>query len=51
MTAHYEFWLHVDDFDAFNSAAESFGLFPNETLEEARRVGRYVLETTNMSTS
>ncbi len=44
MTADYDFWLHADDFELFNGAAEPFGLHPNKSLEEAKRAGRYVLE-------
>lgn len=44
MTADYDFWIALDDTALFNAAAEPFGLFPNRTIDEARQVGRYVLE-------
>ncbi|MGH9319016.1 MAG: hypothetical protein ACRD21_11375 [Vicinamibacteria bacterium] len=44
LTADYDFWIHIDDADAFNGAAKPFGLVPTRTPEEARRRGRYVLE-------
>ncbi len=44
LTADYDFWIHIDDCDAFNAAAESFGLTPARTPEGARRRGRYALE-------
>ena len=44
LTADYDFWLHRDDVERFNEAAEPFGLYPSRTPEEARRRGRYVLE-------
>lgn len=44
LTADYDFWLHADDVVALNQAVESFGLVPNRTPDEARQVGRYVLE-------
>jgi hypothetical protein len=44
LTADYDFWLHIDDIDAFNHAAAPFGLAPTFALDEARRRGRYALE-------
>jgi hypothetical protein len=44
LTADYDFWLHIDDIAAFNTAAEPHGLVPSRTPEDARRSGRYVLE-------
>ena len=44
LTADYDFWLHIDDISAFNTAVEPQGLFPIRTPEEARGRGRYVLE-------
>lgn len=44
LTADYDFWIHIDDAEALNRAAEPFGLLPTRTPEEARRSGRYVLE-------
>ena len=43
-TWDYDFWLHIDDIEAFNAAALDFDLIPNRTPDEARAVGRYVLE-------
>ena len=43
LTADYDFWLHIDDIDSFNRAAEPFGLFPSRTPDQARKSGRYVL--------
>ncbi len=43
-TRDYDFWIHIDDIQDFNALAEQFDLFPNRTPEDARRVGRYVLE-------
>lgn len=44
LTHDYDFWLAADDAEAFNAAAAPFDLVPNRTVDEARRVGRYVLE-------
>ncbi len=44
LTADYDFWIHVDDIKAFNEAAESQGLLPTKTPDEARASGRYTLE-------
>lgn len=44
LTADYDFWAHIDDIDALNAAARPFGLVPTRTPDEARRIGRYVLE-------
>lgn len=44
LTADYDFWIHIDDSEAFNQAAEPFGLEPTRTPDEARRRGRYTLE-------
>lgn len=44
LTADYDFWLHIDDIQAFNSAIEPMGLFPTRTPDEARAHGRYVVE-------
>lgn len=43
-TFDYDFWLHIDDAAAFNEALLPLGLWPNRTPEQARAVGRYVLE-------
>jgi hypothetical protein len=44
LTADYDLWVHIDDIGRLNSAVEDLDLTPNRTPEEARRVGRYVLE-------
>jgi hypothetical protein len=44
LTADYDFWIHIDDIAAFNSAAEPFGLFPDRPPETARSRGRYALQ-------
>ena len=44
LTADYDFWLHIDDIDAFNHAAAPFGLAPTFAPDDARRRGRYALE-------
>lgn len=44
MTRDYDFWLPADDAEAFNRAVAPLGLAPNRPPEEARKVGRYVLE-------
>ena len=44
LTADYDFWLHIDDIAAFNTAVEAQGFLPSRTPEEARGRGRYVLE-------
>jgi hypothetical protein len=44
LTADYDFWIHLDDIQAFNGALEPFGLTPTKSSQEARRTGRYLLE-------
>jgi len=44
LTADYDFWVHSDDIEKFNEAAKPFGLEPNRAPNDARGVGRYVLE-------
>lgn len=44
LTADYDFWLHIDDIAAFNTAIEPMGLRSTHTPEEARARGRYVAE-------
>lgn len=44
LTADYDFWIGIDDIEAFNAAGAAFDLRPSRTPEEARRRGRYVLE-------
>lgn len=44
LTADYDFWIHIDDIAAFNTAVAPQGLLPTRTPEEARGRGRYILE-------
>ena len=44
LTADYDFWIDIDHIASFNEAAQPFGLRPTRSPEEARQVGRYVLE-------
>lgn len=44
LTADYDFWIAIDDIDAFNAVAAGFDLHPSHTPEEARQRGRYILE-------
>ena len=44
LTADYDFWIGIDDVEAFNGAAIPFDLRPSRPAEEARQRGRYVLE-------
>ena len=44
MTADYDFWLSIDDIEAFNAVGRLFDLHPTRALDEARQRGRYVLE-------
>lgn len=44
LTADYDLWIHTDDIAALNAAVEPLDLSPNRTPDEARRLGRYVLE-------
>jgi hypothetical protein len=44
LTADDDFWIGIDDIDAFNDAGRPFGLHPTRNPEDARRTGRYVLE-------
>jgi hypothetical protein len=44
LTADYDFWISIDDIEAFNAVGARFDLHPTRTPDEARRHGRYVLE-------
>jgi hypothetical protein len=44
LTADYDFWVHIDDINLFNTAVAPFNLHPNRTADESRTRGRYVLE-------
>lgn len=44
LTADYDFWIAIDDIEAFNAVAASFELRPTHAPAEARQRGRYVLE-------
>ena len=43
-TKDYDFWVHGDDSGVLNAAVAPLGLRPTRTPEDARTVGRYVLE-------
>ena len=43
-TKDYDFWIHADDSAKLNAAVSPLGLRPTRSPEEARTVGRYVLE-------
>lgn len=44
LTADYDLWLAREDVERLNAAGESFDLIATRTPDEARRLGRYVLE-------
>ena len=44
LTADYDFWISIDDIEAFNSAAARSELTPSLDRDTARQRGRYVLE-------
>jgi len=44
VTADYDFWVHIDDIERLNRAAEPFDLVPSLAPDAARQRGRYVLE-------
>ena len=44
LTRDYDYWIHIEDIEAFNAAIYQFDLFPNYEPQEARSRGRYVLE-------
>lgn len=44
LTADYDFWIPADEAAAFNAALQDFDFVPNRAPEQARAVGRYVLE-------
>jgi len=44
LTADYDLWLHIDDIERLNLAFAQLDHEPNRSPQEARRVGRYVLE-------
>ena len=44
LTADYDLWVHIDDIARLNAAVVDLDLEPNRTPEQARGVGRYVLE-------
>jgi hypothetical protein len=44
LTADYDFWVHIDDIERFNSAVARFDLTASRTPEQARSHGRYALE-------
>jgi hypothetical protein len=44
MTSDYDLWMPVEDATKLNDALRPFELYPTRTPDEARQVGRYVLE-------
>ena len=44
MTADYDLWIPSSDAEKLNAALATLGMFPNREPEEARKVGRYVVE-------
>jgi hypothetical protein len=44
LTVDYDFWVHIEDIDAFNAASAPFELLPSHTVTEARARGRYLLQ-------
>lgn len=44
LTADYDLWIDPDDVEALNAALAPLGLLPTRVPDEARRIGRYVLE-------
>lgn len=44
LTVDYDLWLHPDDIETLNALAADLDLTPNRAADEARRLGRYVLE-------
>jgi hypothetical protein len=44
ITADYDLWIPSTDAEALNRALEPLELWPSRTPDEARKVGRYVLE-------
>jgi hypothetical protein len=44
LTADYDLWIHIDDIERLNAAVVDLDLAPNRAPEEARALGRYVLE-------
>ncbi len=43
-TADYDLWTRSEDAELVNAAVAPLDMVPNRTPEEARKVGRYVLE-------
>ncbi|MFO0685314.1 MAG: hypothetical protein U0234_24860 [Sandaracinus sp.] len=43
-TADYDLWIPATDAATLNRAVQPFDMFPNRSPEQARSVGRYVLE-------
>ena len=44
LTAHYDFWIGIDDIERFNAAAARCDLHPTVEAGEVRRRGRYAVE-------
>jgi hypothetical protein len=47
MTTDYDFWTLADEAAALNDAVRTVEMYPNKTPEQARQVGKYVLEGDN----
>lgn len=44
MTSDYDVWIHIDDIEKLNETFGALHHVPNRSPDEARRMGRYVLE-------
>jgi hypothetical protein len=44
LTADYDLWVGLEDVEKLNVALAALDFLPNRSPDEARRVGRYVLE-------
>jgi hypothetical protein len=44
LTADYDFWVEADDIERLNASVGKLELVPTRSPEEARKMGRYVLE-------
>lgn len=44
LTADYDFWVAFEDVERMNAALAPLDFIPNRTPQEARTIGRYVLE-------
>lgn len=44
LTSDYDFWVAQEDLEVFNEAFSGLDMHPNKTAEQARKLGRYVIE-------